>query len=112
MDWSNHQPGLGWDIFEVEGRHVLECHAGASRQQQPSAGLAGQGATARDVVIVDVCLEDEADLGVDGTRHTQEASDVALGVDDQGQATVAEHVGGVAEAGVRRVWICMRGPVP
>ena len=81
------------DRGALEGDLVLAVHVVCR------AGRRGQGQAARDVVVVDVGLEDVSDSYALAPGEVEDAVDVALRVDDDRDLPVVGEVGAVAEGG-------------
>jgi hypothetical protein len=87
------------EFFMMEGRGVVERHTRRGGQHQLGAGRAGCLATPRDIVVVQVRLEDEPHVEVDVARGGQEPFDIALRIDQHADTVVVEQIGGVTQPG-------------
>lgn len=111
MARSDAQVGPGQvDVLDVERGDVVVGRGGCRWEHELGHGAARDLGAARHVVVVQVRLEDEAHLDVGGIGCVEEASDVALGVDEHADPVIDQQVALVAEAGgsgtSRRAWSC------
>ena len=85
------------DLGPVLHRSVPELVPGLGRAPDLGAGRRAEFQRARDVVVVDVCLDDAPDGCSVGTGSVDEPFDVALRIDDRSLVTPGQDVACVPE---------------
>ena len=92
-------PAADLDRLAVTDRGPLEGDLVLGVDVVRRAGALGQSEAAGDVVVVDVGLEDVGQPHLVLLQQVQDAVDVALRVDHEGDLAVVDHVAAVAERG-------------
>ena len=92
-------PVADLDDLAVADRGPFEGHVVVGVDEVRRACALGQRETAGDVVVVDVGLEHVGEPDPLRVEEVEDAVDVPLGVDDEGDLAVMDEVGAVTQGG-------------